>query len=127
MASSLEEQIAADFLQFDGLETVTFKTRRDEDGTFKTLPTLQALGTRGTKEDEMLIGDKGTGKRKQVFHCLVEDIDGVGTVDPGPVVIVANAKPRDRIIDSSSVTWVIWVVSKECRDQRYRFICTEAL
>lgn len=128
MASSLEDQIAEDFLLFDGLEDIVFKSRKDEDGTFGSLDSQKALGTRGTREDEALIGDKGTGKRKQVFHCLVRDIDGKFATPPvGPSFLVANAKPRDRLIDSASVEWVIWIVSREARDQRYRFTCVEAV
>lgn len=120
MPTSLRDQIASDFLSFDGLETISFQSRTDEDGNFADGVSLQALGTRGEELTEQDIATIGAAVRTQVWHFLVADLEnyysGSGTV----------AKPRDKLTDASGQIWIVWRVQKQSLGVRYRLSCIEA-
>ena len=141
---SLQTQVPADFLLFDGLETIYYRSRYGEDGDFAyigtisappspafTLREISAMPTRGEIESETDIGNVAAGRRAQVWWCRASDIDGqdaaVGgrTSDPATV---SHAKPRDRIVRASDDTvWEVWRVENRCLNSMYRFTCLEVV
>lgn len=120
MPTSLRDQIASDFLSFDGLETISYQSRLDEDGAFADGVSVQALGTRGEELSEADIALIGAARRTQVWHFLVADLEQYYSGNAGV------AKVRDKLTDESGQVWIVWRVQKQSLGVRYRLSCIEA-
>lgn len=120
MPTSLRDQIASDFLSFDGLETIQYESRTDEDGNFASPVSLQALGTRGEDLTEQDIATIGAARRTQVWHFLCADLESYYSGSAG------FAKVRDKLTDADGKVWIVWKVQKQSLSVRYRLSCVEA-
>lgn len=128
---SLQTQVPADFLFFEGRQTATFRSRYGEDGSFIHLDTgFDAIPTRGETESETDIGNVAAGRRAQVWWFRADAVNGqFGSIDgnSNSLRVVNYVKPRDRIIGVDGSVWEVWRVENRCLNSMYRVTCFEVV
>ncbi len=111
----LVDQMRADFLGFDLLETITFRSRDVDTGAYTDYDDITALARRGETKVEGLHGETEAFTNALIFHFPVDEDDAY------------TVKKRDRVERDDGSQWVILKVEKQSADTRWRVTCLKAL
>lgn len=98
MPSDLKSVAQADFLLFDALVTVTFRSRQDETPTFVDTADVVAAAVEGSIEVESALGGFFPGRSTQGWLFLTSQ--------------VSDVNDRDRIQEADGTQWEIVKVNK---------------